>query len=287
MPAVPLPSPGITGAQTTAAKVAAAAPSSAQQYQNATQAATAAVAAAMAKLPPVPGQPKPAAPTGDGMENLAKKVQEMRTDDHARRGRGQGAGGFVPGQRGGRGGRRGSGREFGPGQQRPTVEVPAEDFDFEQSNRKFNKHDLVKEAIASGSPLGTPGEGGDALNGDAKEHTDMNGTGESKADDVVIPPPSAPVYNKSTSFFDNLSSEMRDREDAVSGGGRLGGREFRSEERKKNLETFGQGSVDGYRGGFRGRGRGRGFRGGGRGYRGYGRGGGRGGTGTTAEAASG
>lgn len=239
------------------------------QYQNAAQAATAAVAAAMAKLPPMPGQQRPGAPPADGMDNLAKKVSEMRTDDTIRRGRGQGTGGYVArGSRGGRG--RGSGREFGPGQPHPKVEVPTEDFDFQSANAKFNKQDLVKEAIATGSPLGTPGEEGSGLNGDATDHADTNGAvEESKADDVVIPPAAtAPVYNKSTSFFDNLSSELKDRADAATVGKKLGGQEFRREERQKNLETFGQGSVDGYRGGFRGRGRG--FRGRGRGFGGRG-----------------
>jgi protein LSM14 len=71
-------------------------------------------------------------------------------------------------------------------------------------------------------------------------------------------------YNRTSSFFDNISSEARDREENSTG--RLGGREWRGEEEKRNIETFGQGSVDGY-GRGRGRGRGRGF-GRGRGYRG-------------------
>jgi len=155
--------------------------------------------------------------------------------------------------------------------------VPATDFDFEEANAKFNKEDLIKEAIATGSPVGTPGEAGsepqlpayDAANG-------TNGAAEGGGDrrrDVVIPP-AAPqqTYNKSSSFFDNISSELKDREDARGTGPAMGagvgvgagGREFRNAERSKNLETFGQGSVDSYRGGLRGRGRGRG--------RGFGRG---------------
>ncbi|KAK5246237.1 hypothetical protein LTR16_007103, partial [Cryomyces antarcticus] len=141
-----------------------------------------------------------------------------------------------------------------------TVEVPPADFDFDASNKKFNKQDLVKEAIASGSPLGTPSEEpvtsptaneGGAVNGAAKD--------ADEEEDVLIP--KVTTYNKSSSFFDNISSELKDREDAAGTGKRLGGQEFRTEERKKNLETFGLGSVDsgfGGRGGFRGRGRGRG-----------------------------
>src|SRR5690606_12143632 len=77
-----------------------------------------------------------------------------------------------------------------------------------------------------------------------------------------------PAYNKSRSFFDNISSEMKDRENATQ---KLGGAQWRGAETRKHIETFGQGSVDGgYRGYRGGRGRGRGGRG--RGFRG-GRGG--------------
>jgi len=212
---------------------AAQAPSA--SLRDATQAATAAVAAAMAKLPTA-GQSN-----GSAMDNLTKKVNEMRTNEPIRAPRQPGnAAGFAPG-RGGRGGRGGVARPLGqPGQK---VEVPVADFDFESSNAKFSKEDLVKEAIA-GSPLGE------------------NPVASPTEPDVPV------TYNKSTSFFDNISSESKDRADAS--GGRPGGREWRGEEQKKNVETFGQGSVDnGYRGGFRGRGgRGRG-RGGFRGRGGY------------------
>ncbi|GME26987.1 G2 m transition checkpoint protein Sum2 protein [Neofusicoccum parvum] len=258
VPVVPLATPGQKAAVPAAAQTPQGSQPGAnqpQQYRDATQAATAAVAAAMAKLKPQGGAPQ--AQTGDAaIQNLTQKVAEMRADDRARNGKQAAAGGYAP--RGGRGPRRGSGRD----QHRQPFEVPGTDFDFESSNAKFNKQDLVKEAIATGSPLGTPGEeAAEALNGTT------NGAAPETKDTVVIP--SIP-YNKSSSFFDNISSELKDRQDAQ---GKLGGHEFRTEERRKNLETFGQGSVDNYRGGFRGRGRGRGFRGG----RGYGRGrGGRG-----------
>ncbi|GAB7354427.1 hypothetical protein MBLNU459_g4918t1 [Dothideomycetes sp. NU459] len=237
----------------------------AHQNQNATQAAAAAVAAAMAKLGPIQAG-KPAGHTG--VDNLTQKVSEMRTDDRTRQ---TGRGGFAPGHRGGRGNRRPSTRENGP----KPVDVPTTDFDFEGSNAKFNKQDLVKQAIASGSPAGTPaaeselklpvnGGSNGAAGGAENDVAQQDG-------DVVIP---KQTYNKSTSFFDNISSELKDRQAAQEGGGRVGGMEFRSEERKKNFETFGQANVDnGYRGGVRGRGRGRGGLGGrGRGFAG-GRGG--------------
>lgn len=237
-PALPLKSPAESKAPLQANSGNAAPPpaqsNSSNALRDATQAATAAVAAAMAKLPQ-PGQTN-----GSAVDNLTKKVNEMRTSDPIRTPRHPGAPGAGFNQaRGGRGGRGGV-----RGAPAPKTEVPATDFDFEEANAKFNKQDLVKEVIA-GSPLG--------------EHAPS------------LSPEEAPatVYNKSTSFFDNISSEARDRAEATNGGGRPGGREWRGEEQKKNVETFGQGSVDnGYRGGFRGRGRGRG-----RGFRGRGYGG--------------
>lgn len=232
-----------------------AAANAALQYQNAAQAATAAVAAAMAKLPPMGGQSQKPPGDGDAIDNLTKKVNEMRTDDRIRHSRQPGTGGYAAGHRGaGRGGRSRGGRE----QQGKSLEVPTTDFDFESSNAQFNKQDLSKEAIATESPAETPTEGGSA--------NPSNGESINNATaDVVIPGAGVGMYNKS-SFFDNISSEAKDREDTTDG--KRGGMEFRSEERRRNLETFGLGSVDGgYRGGFRGRGRGRsGFRGG------YGRG---------------
>ena len=211
----------------------------------------------MAKLGPVPGKSQGG---NDSIENLSRKVGEMRTDDRTRNPRQSGTGGFAAGQRGGRGGRRPS--------TRTAIEVPTTDFDFESSNAKFNKQDLVREANATGSPLGTP-----AGDEEPKNPVDsaMNGSSANGAaahdEDVVIPAAAQKTYNKSTSFFDNLSSEVKDRNAAQEEGKPQGGREFRGEERKKNFDTFGQANVDGgYRGGFRGRGgRGRGYGGRGRG----------------------
>lgn len=246
-PVLPLQGPAAAKAplQGTAGNaVAPAAIQGSASLRDATEAATAAVAAAMAKLPAV------SQTNGNAMDNLTKKVNEMRTNDPIRAPRHPGStGGFAPGRGRGRGGARNMSAK---------VEVPTTDFDFETSNAKFNKHDLVKEAIA-GSPLG--------------EHPPVGSPDEAEAP--------LPGYNKSTSFFDNISSESKDRMEG--GGGRPGGREWRGEEQKKNVETFGQGSVDnGYRGGYRGRGgrrggyRGRGFSGNGQpgrgrgGYRGRG-----------------
>jgi protein LSM14 len=129
------------------------------------------------------------------------------------------------------------------------VEVPTTDFDFAESNAKFNKEDLAK---TTASPLATPG---DEVNGSSASTPAVE---EKTQQEEVVIPKAENVYDRKTSFFDNISSELKDKQ-AASGSG-PGGREFRSEERKKNMETFGQGSVDnGYRRGY-GRGRGRGFR---------------------------
>jgi protein LSM14 len=217
----------------------------------------------MAKLPPAPGQQQQQGGS-DGVDNLTKKVNEMRTNDHKARASRQPhqaghTAGFDPSQRGGRG-RGGSRGGTHHQQQGRKVEVPKTDYDFQSANAKFNKQDLVKEAIATGSPAS---ESAPAVTDGSQEASTTNGSAKDSSESAT------PTYNKSTSFFDNISSETKDRADPQ--GQRPGGREWRGEEVKRNFETFGQGSVDngGYRGGFRGRGRGRGYRGrGGRGGRG-------------------
>lgn len=188
--------------------------------EDATNAARAAVAAAMAQL---------GNSGGNAMDNLTSKVNEMRVNA----GRGPSAGRVR-----GRGGR--------PAAQK--VEVPDSDFDFAQSNAKFNREEIAKEAIA-GSPL--------------TEQPNKLGAQSAQAEMPNGNP--AVAYNKFKSFFDNISSESKER--AENGGHKPGGREWRGEEQRKNMETFGQGSVDGGYRNYRGRGRGRGNRG-----RGYGRG---------------
>ncbi|EEH41491.2 hypothetical protein PAAG_03054 [Paracoccidioides lutzii Pb01] len=202
--------------------------------QDATRAATAAVAAAMAKLPQPPSQVSQ--PTDKAVEAVTKKVSEMKPLDGEKAPRGT-----QQNTRGGRGGHRGS--HYHP--QPKKVEVPTTDYDFESANAKFNKQDLVKEAIASGAPLGE------------SEHKEVNGTSPTESADKANGTGANIAYNKASSFFDNISSESRDREEGIRG--KTSGREWRGEEEKKNIETFGQGSIDGgYRSGYRGRGRGRG-----------------------------
>ncbi|POS81516.1 hypothetical protein DHEL01_v200089 [Diaporthe helianthi] len=237
-PAVPLPA-ALT-ARATQSTVAASAnvnnmsTNSAAALRDATEAARAAVAVAMAKLNEQPGSSVgPAAhPTnGNGVDNLTNKVNEMRLSS--------GRGGIQNGRGRGRGGAR-----------HAKVEVPDSDFDFATANAKFNKEDVVKERIA-GSPIT------EAPAVDAAVDGQTSAAAEPKE-----------VYDKTKSFFDNISSEAKDRK--ANNGQRQGGREWRTEEQNRNIETFGQGSVDGGYRGYRGRGRGRGGRG--RGYGGRGRG---------------
>lgn len=241
MPAIPIaaprPAPPI-------ANIPIAARGNNQSITDATAAATAAVAAAMAKLPQPGAQKQPGQAEG-AVDALTQQMNHMRPYDNTRPPRG---GHHHP--RGGRGGAR-------PPQQSKKIEVPQSDYDFQTANAKFNKQDLVKEAIATGVPV-AEAEVHAAEEAESME-TMSNGGGSS-----------AHGYNRGSSFFDNISSEARDREENTT---RVGGREWRGEEEKRNMETFGQGSVDGYRPNYRGRGRGRGF---GRGRGGYSRGYGRG-----------
>lgn len=238
-PAVPLPA-ALT-ARATQSTVAASVnntstnpASSAAALRDATEAARAAVAVAMAKLEQPGGSvgPAPHAAIGNGVDNLTNKVNEMRVSS--------GRTGVQNGRGRGRGGARHS-----------KVEVPDSDFDFATANAKFNKEDVVKERIA-GSPI---------------TETPVDPAGDGQAGAAAEP---KEVYDKAKSFFDNISSEAKDRK--ANNGQRPGGREWRAEEQHRNIETFGQGSVDGGYRGYRGRGRGRGGRG--RGYGGRGRGGG-------------
>jgi protein LSM14 len=223
-----------------------------------------AVAAALAKLPQASAQPKPV-PTAASIDALSKKVSEMGPSSN--------------GTQRGRGSYRGRGphpRSGSGGHQSRKIEIPKSDYDFESANAKFNKEDLIKEAIASGSPAA------EAADDDA-DGTTADAEPESLQRKDSIPLNTGKAYNKASSFFDNISSEAKDREESHDA--KHTGRQMRGEEFKKNVETFGQGNVDG---GYRGRGRGgfgRGrqyggtYRGGfsrgfGNGYRGRGRGGG-------------
>lgn len=155
------------------------------------------------------------------------------------------------------------------------VPVPTDDYDFESANAKFKKEGIdASPATTPSAVSANPSAGGGGLL------------------DAIPPPPKATqsFYDKS-SFFDDISSEVKERyerrdgtqveqpalggyEGGGRGRGRGGGRgrSNRLAEERKNLATFGDtgsalgGGGYGGRGGRRGRGRG--------GYRGRGGGGG-------------
>ena len=223
---------------------------SAAAMEEASRQAKEAVAAAMAKLNPQ-ATPAKSASSSTSVDALTKKVSEMRTSD-----------GSVRGSRGGMRGPRGNYRGGSGGQSR-KIEIPKSDFDFESANAKFNKEDMIKEAIASGSPIRENlGSTADGIDGTPTAATTTNGVSRK---DSLSGVSATPAYNKSSSFFDNISTEIKDREEERAQPRR---KAWRGDEIKKNLETFGQGSVD--NGSFRGRGRG--FRGRGRAYGGQNRG---------------
>lgn len=242
-----------TPAKSEANRLAPSAPSKTTEAMN--KEAKAAVAAAMAKLPSMSGKMNEVNGNAE-RENLAHNFNGSRNNENPRNSRQRGTPGVTPSHRGGRGGYR-DGRPQGE-QPVKKIDVPTTDYDFVSANAKFNKQDLVKEAIATGSSIETSASAANSTEFPAESSIDG---GRKRSESNVILP-ITPIYNKSSSFFDNISSESKDRDDLNAK--KAGGREFRNEEQKKNLETFGQGSVDnGYRVNYRGRGNGRG--------RGYGR----------------
>ncbi|RHZ64620.1 hypothetical protein Glove_321g32 [Diversispora epigaea] len=218
----------------------------------------------------------PSSSTAVAVENLAKKVSELSITPKETNGdkpgvvnnnrstpsnnRLPGMGGHLVQQnRRARGGR----RNFNPNYDRNRIPVPQSDFDFESSNAKFNKDELVKEVVKKIVP-------NHELKDDESADNITIGL-EEEEEDILIPPAES-YYDKAKSFFDNISCETKERLEQQGPDGRRGlsvaeRRQKQSEERRLNLETFGQVSIDGgrYRGGYRSRG----YRGGGRGgYRG-------------------
>ncbi|EPB83037.1 hypothetical protein HMPREF1544_10220 [Mucor circinelloides 1006PhL] len=131
-------------------------------------------------------------------------------------------------------------RQYNNNKAKAEFTIPNSEFDFEASNAKFDKSEVVK-----------------------KEGEEVN---DEEAEEIEIPQPDE-FYDKTSSFFDNISCESKERNEQ-----RQQNEPRRShfhEERKLNLETFGQATVDQsrYRNNYRGRGGYRGGRGGNNYYR--------------------
>ncbi|XP_060780123.1 LSM14A mRNA processing body assembly factor b [Neoarius graeffei] len=181
--------------------------------------------------------------------------------------------GSAPAVRRGRGGSGGGGGNHrGRGRYNMRRDGPMkfeQDFDFESANAQFNKEEIDREFH---NKLKLKDE--KAVNGEEKGDSGVetqNSEGNVDEEDPLGP---NCYYDKSKSFFDNISCDdsRKDRP----GGGRER-RQTWAEERRMNAETFGLPLRRG-RGGFRGRGGSMGFRGGrgraaGRGYFGPPRGG--------------
>ncbi|CEH14846.1 Uncharacterized mRNA-associated protein RAP55 [Ceraceosorus bombacis] len=163
---------------------------------------------------------------------------------------------------------------------RSPIAVPDADFDFAAANAKFEKD---RAAAALSPKVDSVGLLTDGV-GDGNERGGGGGSLDS-----IPPPPAEPksFYDKSTSFFDSISSEVKERYERVPGAagasarnassgtgesrggayegvgggrGRGAARANRLAEERLNLSTFGEvGSAPrGGRGGRGGRGRGRG-----------------------------
>ncbi|KAI9209773.1 Scd6-like Sm domain-containing protein [Polychytrium aggregatum] len=136
-----------------------------------------------------------------------------------------------------RGGRGRGGRPHSGNVRNNRLPIPDSDFDFESSNAKFNKSELQTKETREVE----------------HEEDDDFEDGEEDHD--------SSAYNKSKSFFDNISCEARDRAE----GEKTSRRARQYEERRLNLETFGQISIDGNKQGNRRGGYGYNRRGGSRG----------------------
>ncbi|KAJ1734984.1 hypothetical protein LPJ72_002087 [Coemansia sp. Benny D160-2] len=216
---------------------------------------------------------------GYGRGGYGQQNQRGGRGGYNYRGNGPRRGGYQ-----GRGGYQQQGNRYG--QQNRRMEVPESDFDFETSNSKLNKNEVAKEfaklnvKVSDGSEeaapaaMGTAGSAGGTWS-TAAAASSSNNSGPSSGLAV------ADTYVPKKSFFDDISSEVKERMETQDRG--LSFEERRSRmnaERQQNYETFGQTSVDpnrlrynrynNSRGGYQGQGgQGGGWRGGRGGRGGY------------------
>ncbi|XP_026086278.1 LSM14A mRNA processing body assembly factor b isoform X5 [Carassius auratus] len=177
------------------------------------------------------------------------------------------SGGGAPPVRKGRGSGGGGGGQHGRGRFNGRRDGPMKfekDFDFESANAQFNKEEIDREFQNKLKIKDEKSEKPEkTLNGEEKTDSGVETqNSESNADEEDPLGPNC-YYDKSKSFFDNISCDDSRKEKS---GGAFG-RERRqtwAEERRMNAETFGIPlRYNRGRGGFRGRGGGgMGFRGG-------------------------
>ncbi|XP_062860974.1 LSM14A mRNA processing body assembly factor b isoform X2 [Trichomycterus rosablanca] len=192
----------------------------------------------------------------------AEKVPHPESDqgraenrDAGRRQPGAGGPPVRRGRGGGGSGGGGGGNQRGRGRFNMRRDGPMKfekDFDFETANAQFNKEEIDREFQ---NKLKIKDE--KAVNGEEKGDSGVET--QNSEGNVVEDDPLGPhcYYDKSKSFFDNISCD--DRKDKA--GGFRERRQTWAEERRMNAETFGIPLRRG-RGGYRGRGGPMGFRGG-------------------------
>ncbi|KAI7802621.1 hypothetical protein IRJ41_015490, partial [Triplophysa rosa] len=177
------------------------------------------------------------------------------------------SGGGAPGKRRGRGsaGGGGGGGQRGRGRFNGRRDGPMKfekDFDFETANAQFNKEEIDREFQNKLKIKDESEKAEKTLNGEEKADSGVETQNSEVNANEGDPLGPNCYYDKSKSFFDNISCDDSRKE--KSGGAY--GRERRqtwAEERRMNAETFGIPLRHGRgRGGFRGRGGGPGFRGG-------------------------
>ncbi|XP_030281014.1 LSM14A mRNA processing body assembly factor a isoform X5 [Sparus aurata] len=196
------------------------------------------------------------APSGAGPSS--QKVQQQEGLDTRRV-----AAGAPANRRGRGGGHRGRGR-FNVRRDGPMKFE--KDFDFESANAQFNKEEIDREFQSKLKLKDEKTEKSEkAVNGEDKGDSGVETqNSEGNADEEGDPLGPNCYYDKSKSFFDNISCDDTRKANEKSGGSAFP-RERRqtwAEERRMNAETFGIPLRQGRgRGGYRGRG-GMGFRGG-------------------------
>src|SRR5947199_9252885 len=106
------------------------------------------------------------------------------------------------------------------------MEVPSTDYDFASANAQFVKAEAATDGSADATDT-------------AKSPTPEAPTSTRKEEvpDIIIPPPPPDgYYNKSNSFFDNISCENKERAE-LKDGVQAGNSQCRGEEVKNNIKT--------------------------------------------------